>query len=313
MRILSLLAALCFPTLALAEVVQIAGPDGALEAEQIAVMDAEHAVIIIPGSGPTDRDGNSPQLGLVSDSYRLLAEGLAERGVAALRIDKRGFFGSHSAIADPNDVTIAAYAEDARRWVSHAATLAPCVWLAGHSEGGLVALVAAADAPEALCGLILLSTAGRPIGQLLLEQMRANPMNAPLIPEIEGLVADLEAGQTRDPEAITPILQPLFSAGLQRYMIDLFAHDPLAHARRWQGPVLIVQGDADIQIRPLDADLLASALPQSERANLPGATHMLKQDLPGQPYATYTNPALPLHEGVLPAITGFLDSSAARQ
>ena len=313
MRVLPLLSALCFPALALADPVQISGPQGPLEAAQITVDGAAHALVIIPGSGPTDRDGNSAQLGLTSDSYRLLAEGLAAQGVASLRIDKRGLFGSSAAIADPNDVTIAAYAEDARRWVDDAATLAPCVWLAGHSEGGLVALLAATDPPEALCGLILLATPGRPIGHLMLEQMRANPMNAPLMAEVTGLVADLEAGQTRDPATITPVLQPLLSAGLQRYMIDLFSHDPAALGRQWPGPVLIVQGGADMQVRPLDADLLAEAMPQAERADLPGATHMLKEDIPGQPYATYTEPNLPLHQGVLPAITGFLDRATARQ
>lgn len=312
MRIFPLLSALCFPALALADTVQISGPQGPLEAAQIAVDGAAHAVVIIPGSGPTDRDGNSPPT-MASDSYRLLAEGLAAQGVASLRIDKRGFFGSGSAITDPNAVTIALYAEDARRWVDLAAGMAPCVWIAGHSEGGLVALVAATEPPEALCGLILLATPGRPIGQLMLEQMRANPLNTPIVPEVESIVAGLEAGQTRDPATISPVLQPLFSAGLQRYMTDLFAYDPAALGGQWQGPVLILQGDADMQVRLTDADLLANAMPQAERMDLPGATHMLKADVPGQPYVTYTDPTLPLHEGVLPAITGFLERESRPQ
>ena len=58
-------------------------------------------VIIIPGSGPTDRDGNQP-LGVTSSSLRMLAQGLAARGVTTVRIDKRGMFGSKAAIANPN-------------------------------------------------------------------------------------------------------------------------------------------------------------------------------------------------------------------
>ena len=289
-----------------ADPVQIPGPKGALEGEAVAVSDAVHAVVIIPGSGPVDRDGNGPPVGLNSDSYRLLAEGLAEHGVASIRIDKRGFYGSSAAIEDPNDVTIGDYAEDVRGWVAKARAFAPCVWLAGHSEGGLVALAAAADPPEGLCGLILIATAGRPMGQLLIEQVKANPAMAPLMPELTSIVADLEAGRTRDPATISAPLQGLFAPGVQPYMTDLFGHDPVLIAQGWRGPALILQGDRDVQIKPLDAELLAKAMPQAERIDLPGATHMLKADQPGQPFATYTDPALPLHPEALPAIAGFL-------
>ncbi|GGH48950.1 hypothetical protein GCM10011341_10960 [Frigidibacter albus] len=169
-----------------------------------------------------------------------------------------------------------------------------------------MALVAAQTPPETLCGLILMATPGRPVGRLMVEQFAANPMNGPLMPELEGLVNDLVAGQTRDPALVSPMLQPLFSTGLQRYMIDLFSYDPIALAQGWDGPVLIVQGDADMQVGADHAGLLAAALPQAATAMLPGATHMLKPDQPGQPFATYTDPALPLHEGLVPAIIRFV-------
>lgn len=298
------------PVWALAEVVQLPGPDGPLEGEALLVPGADHAVVIVPGSGPIDRDGNAPGTGLRSDVYRLLAEGLSEQGITTLRVDKRGFFGSAGAVSDPNAVTIAGYAEDVHGWVDHAADLAPCVWIAGHSEGGLVALVAAQDRPEALCGLILLATPGRPVGQLLIEQMQANPANGPLMPQVKSLVADLESGRTQDPETLHPSLQPLFSDGLQRFMTDLFSHDPVALAQNWDGPVLIVQGAADMQVRPLDADLLQDAMPHARRLDLPGGTHMLKHDQPGRPFASYSDPDLPLHEGITPAIAAFVADAA---
>lgn len=297
------------PSLALADTVQIPGPQGSLEAEMIAVEGAAHAVVIIPGSGPTDRDGNSAAMELASDTYKLLAEALAANGVASLRIDKRGMFGSVTAIPNPNAVTIADYADDARHWVEHASRLAPCIWIAGHSEGGLVALAAAQNAPKGLCGLILMATSGRPAGQLLVEQLRSNPANAPLTPAIEAIVADLEAGRHHDTVSMAPVLQPLFHAGIQPYLIDLFSYDPADVARSWQGPVLIIQGDEDIQVRSHDADLLKSALPQAERVDLPGSTHMLKAAVEGQPMATYTDPTIPLHADLAPAITRFLARS----
>lgn len=309
MRLLRLLP-LFLPALAMAEPVHIPGPQGPLGAEMIAVTGATHAVIIIPGSGPIDRDGNAPPIGLSTEAYRLLAEGLAEQGIASLRIDKRGFYSSAEAIADPNDVTIAAYAQDARNWLNYASGIAPCVWLAGHSEGGLVALVAARNSPENLCGLILLATSGRPTGQLMIEQFEANPVNGPLLPELRAIIADLEAGQSRDPTAVTPILQPLFTAGLQRYMIDLFSHDPAEIAKEWKGPVLIVQGNEDIQVRPYDASLLEDALPQARRVNLVGGTHMLKAAVAGNPFTTYTDPAQPLHEALISGIVSFIEESS---
>lgn len=311
MRLAVILSLLCLSIPAFAEPVRIDGPAGPLEAEMLSVDGAAHAVVIIPGSGPTDRDGNSPQAGLKSDTYKLLAEGLAEAGVSSLRIDKRGFYGSAAAIADPNDVSIGAYAGDVRKWVARASELAPCVWIAGHSEGGLVALVAARDAPESLCGLILLSTSGRPIGRLLVEQLRAMPGYAPLMPEIEAIVADLEQGNAHEPQTISPALQPLFAPALQRYMIDLFSYDPVEVAAHWKGAVLIVQGTADMQVKPVDADILASALPQAGRLDLADATHMLKADVPDQPFATYADPSLPLHPALLPALVRFLDAHGA--
>ncbi len=309
MRHIALLS-LCFlmfkPALTMAELIQIDGPHGPLSGELVTATGAQDIVVIIPGSGPIDRDGNSSQMGLQSDTYKLIADDLQSVGVSSLRIDKRGFYDSAAAISNPNEVTISAYAEDARKWVERASEVAPCVWIAGHSEGGLVALVAAQSAPKNLCGLILMATSGRPTGQLLLEQLRSNPANEPFLPEIEDLVADLEAGRSRDPASLAPAIQPFFSEGLQRYMIDLFSYDPVEVAKNWHGRTLIMQGSADFQVKPHDADLLEKAMPQAVRVDLPNATHMLKMDIPGNPMATYSDPALALHPELIPNIRLFL-------
>lgn len=293
---------------AAAEVLTIPGPEGALSSAYVAAPDARHVVVLVPGSGPIDRDGNGPQVGLHSDSYRLLAEALAAAGISSLRIDKRGFFGSAAAISDPNAVTIAAYAEDARGWVGKAAEKAPCVWLAGHSEGGLVALVAAAEPPVELCGVILLATAGRPISEVMRGQIRANPANAPFLAELEAIIDDLEAGQTRPVDDISAELRPMFQPGLQRYMIDLFSYDPQDAGAALGLPVLIVQGGADMQIDVEDAARLQEALPHAETHILEDMTHMLKADVPGQPFATYTDHTHPLHPELVPAIVAFISA-----
>ena len=125
--------------------IEAVGPQGPLAGAMLRGSSAQGPVaLIIPGSGPTDRDGNSPQ-GIRAASYRLLAQGLAAEGITTVRIDKRGMFGSAAVVPDANAVTMADYVADTAAWVKsvRAKTGAPCIWLIGHSEGGLVALAAA--------------------------------------------------------------------------------------------------------------------------------------------------------------------------
>ncbi|MCA8095406.1 hypothetical protein LGM65_31820 [Burkholderia anthina] len=73
----------------------------------------------------------------------------------------------------------------------------------------------------------------------------------------------------------------------------------------------LLQGDADVQVKPRDAELLADAMPQAMRVDLRGAPHMLKMEVPGSPLATYRNPALPLHPELIPGIVRLLGKDRA--
>ena len=266
-------------------------------------------VVIIPGSGPTDGDGNSP-LGITAASYRLLAEGLARRGVTTVRIDKRGMFGSKAAIANGNDVTIAAYAADAHAWAKAArtATGAKCVWLLGHSEGSLVALAAAQD-PRDLCGVISVSGAGRKLGTVIREQLTSNPANATILAPALATLDSLEKGQKVDSATLPAPLQPLFNNAVQPYLIDLMAQDPARLAATLKLPLLIVQGGRDLQVKVADADVLAAAQPKAKLVILPGVNHVLKivaSDSPAANFATYGDPSLPIAPGVVDVIAGFV-------
>ncbi|WP_407495412.1 alpha/beta hydrolase [Pseudooceanicola sp. MF1-13] len=264
-------------------------------------------VVLVPGSGPTDRDGNSAQTKLSSDSYRLLAQGLVDQGIACLRVDKRGMFGSADAVEDANAVTLSDYADDLTRWADFASTLAPNVWLAGHSEGGLVAMLAAPAVK--LAGLVLLAVPGRPAAEIVQEQLATNPANAPYLQEVSDIMEDLAAGRRRDMSAMSESLCPLFRDEVQGYWCDLLSANPTSLAGAWQGPALIVQGDADRQVSTVDADALAAALIGGVRLDLPGAGHMLKAEVDGDPLASYRDPTLPIHPDLVPGIARFIRSA----
>lgn len=135
---------------------------------------ARAVAMILPGSGPTDRNGETAAAGLVARPYSLLAEALSEQGVATIRIDKRGV-GESAAVA-PNEASLRFddMAQDATRWAAEAAakTGQSCAWLIGHSEGATVALSAVEHDPSKVCGVVLIAGPGRRAGDVLREQLQ---------------------------------------------------------------------------------------------------------------------------------------------
>jgi pimeloyl-ACP methyl ester carboxylesterase len=230
--------------------------------------------------------------------------------VSTLRADKRGMFESKAAIEDANSVTIADYAGDAHAWADalKKRTDAKCVWLLGHSEGGLIAL-AAAQQPAGLCGVILVSAAGRKLGVVIREQLNANPANAPLLPPAMAALDSLEAGKTVDQSTLPAPLLPLFNAKVQPFLIDLLSKDPAALAAATKLPMLIVQGERDIQVSVADAKALAAAQPAAKLMLVPQMNHVLKDvaaDDRASNLATYGNPDLPIDARLADGIAAFV-------
>lgn len=287
----------------------VPGPHGPLSGTLVDAGKTAPVVLILPGSGPTDRDGNSP-MGVTAAPYRLLAEALAANGVSTLRADKRGMFGSKAAIPVPDAVTIANYAADAHKWADALRKRSGrrCVWLLGHSEGGLIAL-AAAQQPQGICGLILVASPGRKLGAVLREQLQANPANAPLLPQALAAIDSLEAGKTVDVAGMPAPLLALFRPQVQPFLIDLLKQDPQALVSRTTLPLLIVQGGKDLQVSAADADALRGARPDSQLLLVPKMNHVLK-DVEGDDRASnlaaYADPSLPVDPILVKAITRFV-------
>jgi uncharacterized protein len=285
------------------------GPKGPLEGTYLDAGARAPVVLIIPGSGPTDRDGNNP-LGITASQYRLLAEALAAKGVSSVRVDKRGMFGSKAAVTDPNDVTIADYATDVHNWVAairRRATV-PCVWVLGHSEGGLVALSAGQD-PEGICGIIAISTPGRKLGDVIRQQLRDNPANAPVLDSALAAIDALEQGRKVDVSGMHPALQRLFAPQLQNFLIDAFSRDPAKLAAQLDRAILIIQGQRDLQVTAADAKALAGGQPEAKLVLIPKMNHVLKDvdtDDRQVNLATYRDPALPVDATLVETIADFV-------
>jgi len=230
------------------------------------------AVLIVAGSGPVDRNGNSGAQ-LRSDTYKLLAAALAKAGIASVRYDKRGIGASAAAAPAEADLRFGMYVDDAVAWVKLLAAdrRFTGVTIAGHSEGALIGTVAAQEAK--VRALVLLEGAGRPAPVVLREQLKSR-VPPDLYAQADRIITQLQSGHT---VANTPVeLAALFRPSAQPYLISWFKYDPAAELAKVRVPVTIVQGTADIQVTMTDAAALKAALPSARMIVVQGMNHVLK-------------------------------------
>lgn len=262
-------------------------------------------VLIIAGSGPTDRDGNSAALPGPNHSLKLLAQALAEGGWASLRFDKRGVAESSPAGPREADLRFETYVQDAAAWLRllRADGRFGTLVVLGHSEGSLLAMLAAKEVP--VDGLVSLAGPAAGASTVLRTQL-AGKLPPPLAARNEAVLQSLERGQTvADPP---PELAALYRPSVQPYLISWFRHEPKAVLTGLRMPVLVLQGDTDIQVSVADAQALQAARPGVEMSIIPGMNHVLKAvpaDLPSQ-LASYSNPTLPLAPALVPRLLQFL-------
>lgn len=261
-------------------------------------------LVLVAGSGPTDRNGNNPLVPARIDTLRLIAERLAQAGIGTLRYDKRGIGGSTpmpAALSDQErfcawdrfvgDVR-AAHAEllkhdEIKRYASG---------LLGHSEGGLLVLAAAptisANKPHCI---VLAATPGRPYGELLRRQLQRGAPNL-----VDGVERALGAIRTngRPPAGLPAELQALFPTYIGPFLQGAMAFDPAAALAASPLGCLLVHGGADQQIVPMDdiqplIDALGARSAGGEALVAAGVSHNLKTVTgPGDP--GFTGPLAPV-------------------
>jgi pimeloyl-ACP methyl ester carboxylesterase len=261
-------------------------------------------VLLIAGSGPTDRDGNQPQMR--NDSLRLLGKALAAKGIAALRYDKRGIAKSAAAGADEENLRFENYADDAAAWVKQLRgdQRFSKVIILGHSEGSLVGILAAKKRP--IDAFISIAGSGRNISAVLHEQLKGK-LSGELSKRANHIIDELAAG--RRANDVPSELMILFRPSVQPFLISWMKHEPAKEVAGLAIPILVIQGTTDLQISMEDAKALASGNRKAHLVSIENMNHVLKlapdNSLRGQS-AAYSDPALPLAPRLMDEIMSFL-------
>ncbi|HMG56781.1 MAG TPA: alpha/beta fold hydrolase, partial [Kofleriaceae bacterium] len=233
------------------------------------------AVVLVHGSGPSDADETIGAIKVFKD----LALGLASRGVAVLRYEKRTHADSAAVRTQKEEVEDAAHAAvallratrgiDARR-----------IALLGHSQGGYLApRIAKAD--PAIRGLIIFAGPTRPLEDSLLAQARHLAAQSPTDDKLAALVAGAERfKQAVESPALKPddtIALPTGGSAPGSYFLDVRGYHPEQVAASLAIPIAVLQGERDYQVTVAD-DLAAwkAALGQRKTAvfhSYPTANH----------------------------------------
>ncbi|GAB3717234.1 alpha/beta hydrolase family protein [Spirosoma lituiforme] len=266
-------------------------------------------VLLIAGSGPTDRDGNSAY-GMKTNALKMLADSLAAKGIAVARYDKRGSGTNLKAaqmVIKPEEFVFSHYVSDAAGIIRQlqADKRFSKVIVAGHSEGSLVGMLAAEETKAD--GFVSIAGAGRNIADILKEQGRSGGNPKELQAEIDGALDSLRKGLTVHP--VKPILKAQLSPRAQPGLISWMKYDPAVVIKAVKGAVLIIQGKQDLQVAVADAERLKAARPDATLLLFDQMNHILK-NVEGtdktENYKTYNRPELPITPGLSAAIAQFV-------
>ncbi|HET6401889.1 MAG TPA: alpha/beta fold hydrolase [Candidatus Kapabacteria bacterium] len=263
--------------------------------------------LIIAGSGPTDRDGNSMML--YSDCYKILAHRLAANNIATIRYDKRGIGESRAAMTKESDLRFDNYIDDARAWIDslkHSGQFTEVIVI-GHSEGSLIGMIAARDADK----YVSIAGVGNKADVVLKHQLANLPeqnLPEPLRGTAFAILDSVAAGHLVND--VPPSLGSLFRPSVQPYLISWMKYSPEDEIRKLYIPVLIIQGTNDIQVDTNEAKLLVAADPRAKLVLIKNMNHIFRivAGDRAENLRTYGNPDLPISDELVSAITEFIEA-----
>ena len=255
--------------------------------------------ILIAGSGPTDRDGN--QALFKNNSLKYLAEGLAQKGIATFRYDKRVIAQINKATVQEEKMTFEDEVNDALLVVNHFKDKYKKIILIGHYEGSLIGLLVAQKV--VVSKFVSISGAGNSSATLIEEQIGKNAPQ--LKEESQKIISQLRKGELV--ENISPYLAPVFRKSVQPYLISWFKYEPAKEITKLQIPILIVQGTNDLQVEDKEVQLLKEAQPKAQLLLIEGMNHVLKKvKTLEENQQSYLNPDLPIPEELVEGIASFI-------
>lgn len=256
--------------------------------------------LIIAGSGPTDRNGNNSFM--KNNSLQMIAHGLAENNIASVRFDKRGIAASASAMTQEENLRFDTYINDVKEWISllKKDKRFSSIVVAGHSEGALIGMVAAQKNSDKY---ISISGAGEPIANTLKRQLSKQPdfiktRSYTIIDSLQqGLLID------NPPQ----MLASLFRPSVQPYLISWFKYDPQTEIKKLKIPVLILQGDQDLQVTVDDANHLKEAKEDAKLIIIKGMNHVLKDVTSNSDnQKSYNDAGRPLNKELIQEMVNFI-------
>ena len=264
-------------------------------------------VLLIAGSGPTDRDGNSTLISGKSNYFLFISDALKKSDIAVLRYDKRAV-GQSTTTKIIKNITFEDMVDDAAAIVKmlKADKRFSKVIVAGHSEGSLVGMLAAQR--EKADAFISLSGSSVTADIILKNQLKMNSSAADYTREVS-IIDSIKAGNFTK-QKLDGSFNALFNPVVQPYMYSWMKFDPQQAISKLTMPVLIIQGTNDIQVGVNDAQALKKANPKAQLKLISGMSHILKVAPTDrqQNAATYAIPDLPLHPDLIPILTDFINS-----
>lgn len=260
-------------------------------------------VILIAGSGPTDRNGN--QAMQKNNSLKFLAEGLYKENIATFRYDKRILKIMKMGQIDETKIDFDHFIEDATDVLNFfkSDNRFDQVIILGHSQGSLVGMVAAQNGAD---GFISLAGAGQAIDDVIVAQLEKQ---APGLKEnARQSFDDLRVNGVA--QNYSPGLASIFRPSIQPFIFSWMKYDPSEELAKLDVPVLIVNGEKDLQVHVSEAEILHAAKPGSKLEIIGDMNHIFKEikgnDLENQKsYNEYNRPVMP---ELIEVISSFMSS-----